>query len=365
MHRPYTLIAELTYRCPLRCAYCSNPVDRSHHEGTLETAVWERVLTEAEMLGVVQVHFTGGEPLLFHDLERLVRRARALDLYTNLITSGLPYDANCLGRLRDAGLDHVQLSFQGAHADDAVAIAKVAAFATKERAAATIKELGFAFTVNVVVHRHNIDDIDAIVALGERLGADRLELANAQYLGWALENRASLLPSREQIERARSAVAAARARLGGRMEIVFVLPDYFSDRPRACMDGWGRRYIVISPSGLVLPCHAAHTIPGLSFDNVRDRALALIWRGSAALAAFRSDDWMPAPCRTCDERRRDFGGCRCQAFHLTGDARATDPACVLAPSHRVVEQARREAEGRAGLLQLRHRRALDAKTPLD
>ncbi|WP_437785574.1 pyrroloquinoline quinone biosynthesis protein PqqE [Sorangium sp. So ce1097] len=347
-HRPYTLIAELTYRCPLRCPYCSNPVELARAAGELSTEDWCRVFAEAVELGVMQVHLTGGEPLARRDLEALVRRARELGLYTNLITSGVPLARERLAALRAAGVDNVQLSVQDADAARADRIAGFASFDHKLAVAGWVKAEGLPLTVNVVLHRANIENVPAIIALAERLGADRLELANTQYLGWALANREALLPAREQLERAFAVASAARERLLGRMEMVFVTPDYHAAWPRACMDGWARRYLHVAPDGLVLPCHAAHTIPGLRFESVRERPLASIWRDSPGMSRFRGDAWMPPPCQGCDRRGVDFGGCRCQAYHLTGDAAATDPACALAPAHGIVEEARlRAASARA------------------
>ena len=354
--RPYTLVAELTYRCPLGCVYCSNPIDARRHGDELETVEWRRVLGEAEALGVVQVHFTGGEPLVRGDLEDLVRAARGADLYTNLVTSGIPLDRPRLDALVAAGLDHIQLSFQGRTEEATRVWARHPGFSKKLEVARWVKEAGLPLTVNVVVHRGNLDDADAIVEFAASLGADRLELANAQYLGFALANRALLLPTRAQIDRARLAVGAARARHGSRMEIDFVVPDYHVDRPRACMDGWARRYVVVSPDGLVLPCHAAHTIPGLDFEDVRRCSLPDAWERSAGLRHFRGESWMPEPCRRCEHRHVDFGGCRCQAYHLTGNAGAVDPACALSPEHGLVEAARRRAEEPVGLVPLRPRR---------
>jgi len=342
--RPYTLVAELTYRCPLRCVYCSNPLDYARQGEELDTATWIRVLGEAEDLGVVQLNLTGGEPLVRDDLEAIVAEARRLDLYTNLITSGVPLRRERLARLRALGLDNVQISIQDTEAGPSDRIAGRRSFDRKLVVAGWVKELGFPLTLNTVLHRENLDHVEAVIALAERLGADRLELANAQYLGWALPNRAALLPSRAQLARAREVAAAARQRLRGQMEVLFVTPDYYTDLPKACMDGWGRRFIVLSPSGLALPCHAAHTLPGLRFDSVRDRPLADIWRDSAGFGAFRGEDWMPEPCRSCERRSIDFGGCRCQAYHLTGNAAVTDPTCQYAPDHALIEAARREAE---------------------
>ena len=347
--RPYTLVAELTYRCPLRCPYCSNPVDWARRKTELDTADWCRVFGEAEELGVVQLNLTGGEPLVRDDLEALVAEARRLDLYTNLITSAIPLTRARLAALRAAGLDNVQISVQDVTATASDRIAGYPSFDRKLEAARWVKELGMPLTLNTVLHRENLHRVPEVIALAERLRADRLELANTQYLGWALVNRRALLPAREQIERARASAADARARLRGRMEVVFVYPDYYSDYPKSCMDGWGRRFIVVSPDGLALPCHAAHTVPGLEFENVRERGLAAIWADSAGFNAYRGEDWMPEPCRSCDRRAVDFGGCRCQAYHLTGDAGATDPACKLAPAHGLIDAARAEAAGGAEL----------------
>ena len=342
--RPYTLVAELTYRCPLRCVYCSNPLELARHRAELDTATWQRVLAEAEELGVVQVNLTGGEPLLRDDLESIVEAAHGIDLYTNLITSGVPLTPERLARLRDAGVDAVQVSIQDVRPDAGERIAGHHSHARKLEVARWVKELGLPLTVNTVLHRHNIERVNEIVTLAETLGADRLELANTQYLGWALKNRDALLPARAQLEDARRIAAAARARLRGRMEILYVTPDYHADTPKACMDGWGRRFVLVSPTGLALPCHAAHTLPGLVFDNVRDRSLADIWERGPAFLAYRGEAWMPEPCRSCDRRAVDYGGCRCQAFHLTGDATATDPACRLSPHHSLVQAARAHAD---------------------
>jgi pyrroloquinoline quinone biosynthesis protein E len=340
--RPYVLVAELTYRCPLRCAYCSNPTE-SARGPALERLDWLRVLGEAEALGVVQVHFTGGEPLLHASLESLIERAQELQLYSNLITSGLPLERARLAQLQAAGLNALQLSFQTARAHSSQPIAGVDAFDQKLRVAAWTRDLGLPLTVNVVLHRHNLDEVRDIIALAERLGADRLELANTQFLGWAYLNRAALLPSSTQLDAARAVVRDARERLRGRMEILFVLPDYRADRPRACMSGWGQRYIVVSPDGRALPCHAAHALP-LELPDVRTQSLDEIWHRSAAFRRFRGIDFLDEPCRSCERRDVDFGGCRCQAFLLTGNATATDPACSLAPCHDLVRAAREAAD---------------------
>jgi pyrroloquinoline quinone biosynthesis protein E len=336
---PYTLIAELTWSCPLRCAYCANPTDQPA-PAALSTAIWIRTLREAAALGVVQAHLTGGEPLLRRDLEALVAAARAADLYVSLITSGLPLDRARLARLRAAGLDHLQLSLQSTRRARAAAIAGRDVLDDKLAVARWAKELGLPLTLNLVLHRHNLDEIEEAAALAERLGADRLELANAQYLGSAHLHRDALLPSATQIARARAAAAVARRRLAGRVEVVFVMPDLHSGQPRACMGGWARRYIVVAPDGRVLPCHAALAIRDLAFERIVERPLADIWAHSPALAAFRGEAWMEEPCRSCERRAEDFGGCRCQAFLLTGRATATDPACARAPDHALVRAAR-------------------------
>jgi pyrroloquinoline quinone biosynthesis protein E len=337
--RPYTLVAELTYRCPLRCVYCSNPVVLGRVDRELDTSTWKRVFREAEALGVLQLNLTGGEPLLRDDLEELVAEGRRCDLYMSLITSGMPLDQARLERLAAAGLDAVQLSFQDTTAEGSVRISGRDAMAEKRVVAGWVRALKLPLTVNVVLHRENLERIDEIIALGEEVDAQRLELANTQYLGWALVNRERLMPSTEALDRARLAAAAARERLRGKMEVLFVLPDYFADRPRACMDGWARRYLIVAPDGVMVPCQNAHTLP-LTFENVRDRSVGDIWENSEAFNAFRGETWMKEPCRSCDRRTVDFGGCRCQAFHLTGDAAATDPACGLSPQHSIVEEAR-------------------------
>jgi pyrroloquinoline quinone biosynthesis protein E len=343
---PYTLVAELTHRCPLACPYCSNPRELVRGNEELPTAEWLRVIDEAAELGIMQAHLSGGEPLARADLEAIARRARERGLYVNLVTSGVPLERARLERLAPS-IDHVQLSVQDAEAASSDRIAGLEAHAAKMRVAGWVKELGLPLTINVVLHRGNLDRVEAVVAMAERLGADRLELANVQLVSWALANEESLLPSRAQIDRARVVARDARERMAGRMEVVFVLPDWHADRPRACMDGWGRRFVVVAPDGAVLPCHAARSLP-LAFESVRGGVrLADVWHGGEGMRAFRGDAWMPDPCRSCDRREVDFGGCRCQAFALTGDARATDPACSLAPQHAVVLEARARAE-RAG-----------------
>lgn len=340
--RPYTLVAELTYRCPLRCLYCSNPVRRPGAGDELGTETWRRTIAQAEALGVVQLHLTGGEPLLRDDLESIVAGGRSAGLYTNLITSGVPVTRERLAGLSEHGLDAIQISLQGLGEEDSERVAGGRFFERKLEAAEHARAIGLPLTINVVLHRENLDQTEGLIALAERLGADRLELANTQYLGWALENRSLLLPSEEQLARAREVATRARERLSGKMEILFVLPDYFAGRPRACMSGWGNRYIVVSPDGLALPCHQATSIPTLTFERVTERPLAEIWSGPG-FRAFRGEDFLEEPCRSCEHRHHDFGGCRCQAFALTGNAAATDPACQLAPAHGLVRKAREHA----------------------
>jgi pyrroloquinoline quinone biosynthesis protein E len=339
---PYTLVAELTHRCALACPYCSNPRNLVRGGDELTTADWLRVVDDAADLGVMQVHLSGGEPLARADLEPIAARARARDLYVSLVTSGVPLDRARLEALAPS-LDHVQLSIQAADEASSDRIADFAAWGQKMRVAGWVKDLGLPLTVNVVLHRGNIDQAAQVIALGERLGADRLELANVQLVSWALENRESLLPSGAALERARALATEAKRRLEGKMQIVFVLPDWYADRPRACMDGWARRFVVVAPDGAVLPCHAARALP-LEFESVRSRPLRAIWETGAGLRAFRGDAWMPEPCASCDRKGIDFGGCRCQAFALTGDIRATDPACTLSPRHALVRAARDAAE---------------------
>jgi pyrroloquinoline quinone biosynthesis protein E len=339
---PYTLVAELTHRCALACPYCSNPRNLVRGGDELATQDWLRVIDDAAALGVMQVHLSGGEPLARGDLEAIAARARARDLYVSLVTSGVPLEHSRLDALAPS-LDHVQLSVQAADGAASDRIADHPAWSQKMRVAGWVKDLGLPLTINVVLHRGNIEQTGEIVAMAERLGADRLELANVQFVSWALENRASLLPPARALERARAVATESRRRLEGRMQVVFVLPDWHADRPRACMDGWARRFVVVAPDGAVLPCHAARALP-LEFESVRARPLRAIWETGAGLRAFRGDGWMPEPCASCDRKGVDFGGCRCQAFALTGDASATDPACTLSPRHDLVRAARAAAE---------------------
>jgi PqqA peptide cyclase len=335
---PLALIAELTHRCLLHCVYCSNPLAMQSATSELSTAEWVSVFEQAGQGGFLHVHFTGGEPLARGDLVELTARARAAGLYVNLITSGMGLSEKRLEALTEAGLEHVQLSFQGAHEELADEIAGARSHRSKLALAQLIRRFKVAFTVNVVVHRQNLDQLPAILAMAEELAPDRLEIANVQYYGWAWRNREALMPSRQQLQRSQLTLSAAQERLAGRMRIDYVAPDYYARYPKACMGGWGRRLMLIDPRGQALPCHAAGVIPGLTFDNVREHALEWIWRQSPAFQKFRGEAWMPEPCRSCDRRAEDFGGCRCQAWLLTGDATATDPVCSLAPAHGQVEE---------------------------
>jgi pyrroloquinoline quinone biosynthesis protein E len=334
---PLALLAELTHRCPLQCPYCSNPLALERASEELETEVWQRVLREAAALGCLQVHFSGGEPTARRDLEALVKQAAACGLYSNLITSGVLLDDLRLERLVDAGLEHVQLSFQDATSGGADRIAGFAGHRKKLDVAAWIRAAGLPLTANFVVHRQNLANLESMIALGTELGAERIEIAHVQYYGWALRNRAALLPTRDDLRRATAVVEAERARLNGTVIIDYVVPDYYAKRPKACMGGWGRQFLNVTPSGNVLPCHAAESIAGLAFDNVRARGLAEIWENSEAFNRFRGLSWMPEPCRSCERAAIDWGGCRCQAFALTGDAARTDPACALTADHGILE----------------------------
>ncbi len=340
---PLALIAEVTHRCPLHCVYCSNPMQLAGTQSELSTVEWTSVFQQAGKLGMLHAHFTGGEPLARTDLIELIAAARAAGLYTNLITSGIGLNEQRLKSLVDAGLDHIQISFQDSREGAANWIAGAKAHAHKIELSREIRKHKIAFTVNLVVHRQNLDHLEEMIAFIEQLNPERMEIAHTQYYGWALANRSALMPTRAQLEKAVTIIANAEKRLAGKIRIDSVVPDYYAKYPKACMGGWGRRLMLINPAGKVLPCHAAEVLPRLSFENVREKTLAWIWQESSSFQRFRGEDWMPEPCRSCDRRTEDFGGCRCQAFLLTGDAMVTDPACSLAPSHGIVESAVRDA----------------------
>ena len=333
---PLWLLAELTYRCPLHCVFCYNPVDYASDQNELTTDQWISVMRQAREMGAAQLGFSGGEPLLRDDLEVLVAEGRQLGFYTNLITSGVGLKRDRLAALRDAGLDHIQLSFQDSTREMNDFLTHTKTFDLKSRVAAMIREFEYPMVLNVVLHRYNLDHIERIIEMADKMGVEYLELANTQYYGWGLINRDQLLPDRSQLQRAEAAVARYREKVGNRMRILFVVPDYFENRPKACMNGWGSVFLAVSADGSALPCHAAKTIPGLQFPQVTDTALHDIWYHSDAFNKFRGDDWMLEPCRTCPEKERDFGGCRCQALALTGNAANADPVCDKSPHHHVI-----------------------------
>ncbi|HTS34952.1 MAG TPA: pyrroloquinoline quinone biosynthesis protein PqqE [Candidatus Solibacter sp.] len=351
LSNPLALIAEVTHRCPLHCVYCSNPLQLADTQSELSTAEWTRVFQQSGALGMLHAHFTGGEPLARTDLVDLIAAARAAGLYTNLITSGIGLNEQRLKALVDAGLDHIQISFQDSREEAANWIAGAKAHAHKIELSREIRKHKIAFTVNLVVHRQNLDHLEETIAFIEQLHPERVEIANAQYYGWALANRAALMPTHAQLEKAVAVVADAEKRLAGKMRIDSVVPDYYAKYPKACMGGWGQRLMLINPSGKALPCHAAEVLPGMAFENVREKTLEWIWRESSSFQKFRGEDWMPEPCRSCERRTEDFGGCRCQAFLLAGDATVTDPACSLAPAHHLVESAVREANASTAIAQ--------------
>ena len=329
---PLAMLAELTHRCPLSCPYCSNPLELTARQQELTTEEWARVFREAADLGVLQLHLSGGEPASRNDLTQIVAAARDAGLYTNLITSGIGMTARRLQELDEIGLDHIQLSLQGVRAEIADFVGGYrGGFDRKIAIAEEIQRLGFPLTINAVMHRHNLADLSATIALAAQLGARRIEIACVQFQGWALKNRAALQPSREQVDEAKRVVAKARRDYEGTLAIDFVPPDYFADFPKACMNGWGSTGLNIAPDGKVLPCHAAEIIPGLDFQNVRNNSLHDIWYQGGAFEAFRGTDWLPEPCQSCERKEIDFGGCRCQAMALAGDPRSTDPVCIKSP----------------------------------
>ena len=334
---PLALIAELTHRCPLHCVYCSNPLELQARASELTTDEWSRVFREAAALGVLQADFTGGEPLARTDIVDLIRAARSAGLYVNLISSGLPLDEVKLDLLADAGLDHFQLSFQGAREETANEISGTRSHAQKLRVLHWLRRYRIAVTLNFVIHRRNLDQIEEMLAIAESSCATRVEFAHVQYYGWAFANRDSLLPTRAQLDDSLARIKCAQERLAGKIRVEYVVPDYYAKYPKPCMGGWGRKLLLITPAGEVLPCHTAKVIPGLAFENVKDRSLKEIWEASAAFQKFRGETWMQEPCKTCDRREQDFGGCRCQALLLTGDASATDPVCSLAPQRPKVD----------------------------
>ena len=352
---PLALLAELTHRCPLRCPYCSNPVALERAAGELTEEEWRRVLGEAAALGVLQVHFSGGEPMARRDLLALIASASDHGLYSNLITSGALGGEREISAFAAAGLKHVQLSFQDFTPANNDRIAGLAgAHARKTKFAAAVRAAGLPLTVNMVVHRQNLGGVPEMIDMALALGARRIEIAHVQYYAWALANRDALLPSRRQLDDATRIVEAARVKLKGVLAIDYVVPDYHGVRPKSCMNGWGRQFLNVTPSGKAVPCHAAESLPGITFPSVRESSLSDIWYRSDAFNRFRGTDWMAEPCRSCDRREIDWGGCRCQAFLLAGDAGRADPVCALSPDHGVIETALQQAESAPGPFVYRH-----------
>ena len=335
---PFWLLAELTYRCPLHCVFCYNPMNYAAIQNELTTAEWVKVMREARQLGAAQLGFSGGEPLMRDDLEELVDEAHRLGFYTNLITSGVGLNEKRIQALKTAGLDHIQLSFQDSTQEMNDFLSSTKTFELKKRVAALIKQYDYPMVMNVVLHRHNLPHIDKIIEMALSLEAEYVELANTQYYGWAMKNREHLIPSHQQLIEAEAIVNQYREKIGKTCKLLFVVPDYFENRPKACMNGWGSVFLGVGPDGAALPCHNAREIPGLDIPNVRDHSMREIWYESKAFNFFRGYEWMQEPCRSCDEKSKDFGGCRCQALMLAGDASKTDPVCSKSPEHGVIEK---------------------------
>jgi PqqA peptide cyclase len=333
---PLWLLAEVTYKCPLHCVFCYNPVDYTRYGEELSTDDWLRVLRQGRELGATQLGFSGGEPLVRDDLEIMVSEARKLGYYSNLITSGVGLNEKRIAAFKEGGLDHIQLSFQDSTRDMNDFLSSTKTFDLKQKVAKLIKRYDYPMVLNCVLHRHNIDHVQQILEMAEAMDAEYVELANTQYYGWAYVNRDQLLPTREQLKRAEEVTNKFRERVGNKMRIFFVVPDYYEERPKACMNGWGALFLTVTADGLALPCHEARMLPGLNFPNVRDHDLGWIWYDSPGFNAYRGDSWMKEPCRSCPEKVKDFGGCRCQAYMLTGDATNADPVCGLSPLHHLV-----------------------------
>lgn len=340
---PLWLLAELTYKCPLHCVFCYNPVNYAGNRQELSTDEWIDVMRQARKLGAAQLGFSGGEPLLRDDLEQLIEEGRKLGYYTNLITSAVGLTESRIARMKQAGLDHIQLSFQDSTREMNDFLTSTKTFDLKSRVAKLIKQYDYPMVLNVVLHRYNLDHIDRIIQMAIDMGVEYLELANTQYYGWGLVNRAHLLPTHQQLKHAEAVVNAYRAKVGNQIRILFVVPDYFEDQPKACMNGWGAVFLAIAPDGAALPCHAAKSLPGIEFPNVRSASVREIWYDSDAFNKYRGDAWMKEPCRTCPDKKKDFGGCRCQALALTGDAANADPVCGKSPHHADVQAIVRHA----------------------
>jgi pyrroloquinoline quinone biosynthesis protein E len=350
---PLALVAELTHRCPLHCVYCSNPLELSKRSAELSTEEWSRIFHEAAALGVLQADFTGGEPLARPDIVELVRAARAAGLYVSLISSGLPLDEGKLKQLAEAGLDHFQLSFQGAREETANEISGTRTHLQKQRVLEWLKSFRIGVTLNFVIHRRNIQELEEMLRMVEEYQPGSVEFASVQYYGWALANRENLLPTREQLAHCVETLKQAEERLKGKTRVVFVVPDYYARYPKPCVGGWGRKLMLISPDGSAMPCHAANVIPELRFENVKEKSLQEIWEHSASFEKFRGEDWMQEPCKSCERRHQDFGGCRCQALLLAGDAQATDPVCSLAPTRTKVDAILRSINEGVGVIPAR------------
>ncbi len=342
--KPLWLLAEVTYRCPLHCAFCYNQTDYvTHTQNELSTEQWLKVLRDARKLGALQLGISGGEPLLRDDIEEIVAEAGSLGYYSNLITSGVGLTEKRIAEFKRGGLDHIQLSMHDITKEINNFITDTNTFELKKKVAAMIKEYDYPMVLNVVIHRYNIEHIGEILDMAEQIGANYVELANTQYYGWSLLNRAQLMPTKEQLIKAEEVTNKFRERIGNKMKIFFVVPDYYADRPKKCMNGWGEVFMIVTANGDVLPCHSARVLPGLTFPNVKDADLEWVWNESPAFMKYRGDSWMKEPCRTCPEKEKDLGGCRCQAFLLSGDAESADPVCSLSPNHHLIEEAIEEA----------------------
>jgi pyrroloquinoline quinone biosynthesis protein E len=342
---PLWLLAEVTYRCPLHCAFCYNPTDYDKHtQNELSTEQWIQTLRDARKLGAIQLGISGGEPLLRDDIEDIVIEAKKLGYYSNLITSGVGLTEKRIQALKDGGLDHIQLSMHDITEEINNFITNTKTFVLKQKVAAMIKGHGYPMVLNVVIHRYNIDHMKEILEMADALGAEYIELANNQYYGWSLVNRSQLMPTREQLDRAEAITNEYRATSGTKMKIFYVVPDYFNDRPKKCMNGWGEVFMIVTANGDVLPCHSARSLPNMQFPNVKDADLGWTWKDSPAFNKYRGDDWMKEPCRSCSEKKNDLGGCRCQSFLLTGDAEAADPVCSKSPHRHLIDQAIEDAK---------------------
>jgi pyrroloquinoline quinone biosynthesis protein E len=335
---PLWLLAEITYRCPLHCVFCYNPLNYAGDKRELTTDEWKDVLRQARKLGAAQLGFSGGEPLVRDDLEELIGEAHQLGYYTNLITSGVGLTEARIAKMKELGLDHIQLSFQDSTKEMNDFLSSTKTFDLKSKVAALIKKYDYPMVLNVVLHRYNLDHVGRIIEMAVEMGVEYLELANTQYYAWASINRDQLMPTREQLERAEKIVNEYRAKLGNKIKLLFVVPDYFEDKPKACMNGWGSVFLAVAADGSALPCHAAKSLPGLTFPNVTQENLRDIWYNSEAFNRFRGFGWMKEPCRSCSEKEKDFGGCRCQAYALTGDMENADPVCGKSPYHEDVKK---------------------------